>query len=86
MRFGARPYDWATEFDTRFASLLEDRNMAALADPQTFGTLLRQAHPSVDHYLPALTIAGAADSADQLVFMNDTIDIASVSMRSFVFY
>jgi len=86
MRFGVRPYDWALEFDTNFASLLEDRNMAALADRDTFGNLLRMAHPSLDHYLPALTIAGAADSRAELLFMNETIDIASVSMRSFVFY
>lgn len=86
MRYGAKPYDWALEFDQTFATLLADRNMEALADHQAFGGLLRMAHPSVDHYLPALTIAGASDPGDQLVFMNDTIDIASVSMRSFVFY
>ncbi|THD75730.1 4,5-DOPA dioxygenase extradiol [Thalassobius vesicularis] len=86
MRFGAKPYDWALEFDQTFARNLEARNMDALADRAGLGNLLRMAHPSVDHYLPALTIAGAADAKDELVFMNDTIDIASVSMRSFVFY
>ena len=44
------------------------------------------AHPSVDHYLPALTVAGAADARDSLLFMTDDIDLGSVSMRSFVYY
>ena len=52
----------------------------------TLGTLLREAHPTVDHYLPALTIAGAADAKDALTFMTDAIDLGSVSMRSFIFH
>ena len=44
------------------------------------------AHPTVDHYMPALTIAGASDARDALTFMTDAIDLGSVSMRSFVFH
>ena len=44
------------------------------------------AHPSVDHYLPALTIAGASDARDDLTFMTSSIDLGTVSMRSFVFH
>ena len=40
------------------ADRLEARNLAALADREGLGTLLRMAHPTVDHYMPALTIAG----------------------------
>ena len=50
------------------------------------GKLFRMAHPSVDHYLPSLTVAGAADARDTLLFMNDAIDLGSVSMRSFIYY
>ena len=57
-----------------------------LADREALGALLRKAHPTVDHYLPALTIAGAADMRDALTFMTDSIDLGSVSMRSFVFH
>ncbi len=83
---GARPHDFAVEFDTLFADRLGDRDLAALADRQGLGTLLRMAHPSVDHYMPALTIAGASDARDDLTFMTDAIDLASISMRSFVFH
>lgn len=86
MRYGKKPYDWATEFDTHFADHLSDHDLSALADRNKLGPMLSMAHPSLDHYLPALTVAGASDTKDRLVFMNESIDIASVSMRSFVFY
>ena len=86
MRFGAVPYDWAVEFDSFFGERLEAGDLKALSDREGLGTLFQMANPSVDHYLPALTIAGASDTRDQLAFMNDAIDIASISMRSFIYY
>lgn len=86
MRPGGRPQDFALEFDGLFTDRLSDRDFAALADREKLGALLRMAHPTVDHYLPALTIAGASDERDALTFMTDAIDLGSVSMRSFVFH
>jgi len=86
MRPGGRPLDFAEAFDTLFTDRLADRDFTALADREGLGALLRMAHPTVDHYLPALTIAGASDEADDLTFMTDSIDLGSVSMRSFVFH
>ncbi len=86
MRFGGKPQDFAVEFDTLFTERLTDRDFATLADPRKLGALLPMAHPSVDHYLPALTVAGASDARDDLTFMTDSIDLGSVSMRSFVFH
>ena len=63
-----------------------ERDFAALADAPGLGPLLSEAHPTVDHYLPALTIAGASDSNDDLTYMTDAIDLGSVSMRSFLFH
>lgn len=83
---GAKPHDFALEFDALFADKLEARDFAALSDRAGLGSLLRMAHPSVDHYLPALTIAGASEAGDDLTFMTDSIDLASVSMRSYVFH
>jgi 4,5-DOPA dioxygenase extradiol len=86
MRFGGQPLDFALEFDRLFADRLEARDLRPLADREGLGTLLNMAHPTVDHYLPALTIAGASDLRDKLTFMTDAIDLGSVSMRSFVFH
>jgi 4,5-DOPA dioxygenase extradiol len=86
MRPGGAPQDFALAFDALFAERLEDRDFAALADADRLGPLLRMAHPTLDHYLPALTVAGASDARDALAFMTDAIDLGSVSMRSFVFH
>lgn len=86
MRQNGKPQDFALEFDTLFAKNLETRDFKALADQKNLGTLLKMAHPTVEHYLPALTIAGASDGGDELTFMTDAIDLGSVSMRSFVFH
>ena len=85
MRPGGAPLDFALEFDELFAKRLGERDFASLADREKLGSLLDAAHPSVDHYLPALTIAGASNAADELLFMTDAIDLGSVSMRSFIF-
>lgn len=86
MRMNGRPQDFALEFDADFTDRLQARDFAALADANRLGPLMRMAHPTVDHYMPALTIAGASDESDALTFMTDTIDLGSVSMRSFVFH
>ena len=86
MRMGGKAQDFALEFDNFFAQSLSTRDMAALSDMNGMGALFRKAHPTHDHYLPALTIAGAADEKDDLTFMTDSIDLGSVSMRSFIFH
>ncbi|WP_417728847.1 4,5-DOPA dioxygenase extradiol [Roseovarius sp.] len=86
MRRGGQPLDFALEFDALFADRLTDRDFAALADAEGLGALLSAAHPTVDHYLPALAVAGASDARDDLMFMTDAIDLGSVSMRSFIFH
>lgn len=85
MRWGGKPYDWAIEFDQMFAQKLTNRDFGAISNRTQMGALFQMAQPTVDHYLPALTIAGAADAKDKLIYMNASIDIGSVSMRSFVF-
>lgn len=86
MRPSSKPQDFALEFDALFADRMAERDFGALVDRESLGSLLRMAHPTVDHYLPALTIAGASEKQDDLTFMTDAIDLGSVSMRSFVFH
>lgn len=86
MRRDGTPQDFALDFDALFADRLADRDFATLADADGLGVLLSAAHPTVDHYLPALTIAGASDARDELTFMTDAIDLGSISMRSFIFH
>lgn len=86
MRPGGKPQEFALEFDRLFTERLTQRDFGFLADRRKLGALLQMAHPSVDHYMPALTVAGASDARDALTFMTDAIDLGSVSMRSYVFH
>ncbi len=86
LRFDGGVHDWTLEFDALFAAKLAARDFAPLTDRQGLGRLLTLAHPSLDHYIPALTIAGASDARDQLSFMNDSLEMGSLSMRSYIFH
>jgi 4,5-DOPA dioxygenase extradiol len=56
----APPPDWSTDFDEWAAAALERHDVERLA---AFGEApsSRYAHPTVDHYVPLLVAAGAAD-------------------------
>ena len=84
MQQGARPYDWALEFDSHIKSALDARDFRALTDIGALDQLTRMAHPSLEHYLPLLYTAGAGDDKEKLSFFNESFDLASISMRSFV--
>ena len=84
MQQGARPYDWALEFDSHIKSALDARDFRALTDIGALDQLTRMAHPSLEHYLPLLYTAGAGDDKEKLSLFNESFDLASISMRSFV--
>ena len=86
LRFDGELHDFAVEFDSLFATHMTDRNFDAVADRAGLGSLMRMAHPTLEHYIPALTIAGASNAKDALTFMTDSFDMGSVSMRSFLFH
>ncbi len=85
MRPDIPPYDWAEEFDALFTERLQARDFKTITDRQKLGRLLTLAHPTLDHYFPALTIAGASDDTDELLFITETIDLAAIAMRGFIY-
>ncbi|PJC86462.1 4,5-DOPA dioxygenase extradiol [Vibrio sp. HA2012] len=86
LRFNGEPHSWAIEFDDFFARTLNERNFTALTDIRSMGNLMTMANPTFEHYVPALTIAGASDGRDELITTVEGIDLGAVSMRSFVFH
>jgi 4,5-DOPA dioxygenase extradiol len=50
------------------------------------GALMQIVNPTLEHYAPALTIAGVSDSKDKLHFVTEGIELGAISMRSFIFY
>ncbi len=86
LRQSDKPHDFALEFDHYFSKHLVDRDFASLSNRDSLGSLLHQAHPTEEHYIPALSIAGASNQQDKLTFMTDSFEMGSLSMRSFVFH
>lgn len=72
--------DWAARFDDGVAAALERHDLDWLA--RAPGTADGQVnHPTPDHYLPLLYVAGAASEADRVTFPVTGFDLASLSMR-----
>jgi 4,5-DOPA dioxygenase extradiol len=85
MRTDAKAYDWAETFDAYITRQLESRDFVSLKTIETLGELTRLAHPTLEHYLPMLYVAGVAHEKEPLRFFNTSFDLASISMRSFIF-
>ncbi|WP_406609450.1 4,5-DOPA dioxygenase extradiol [Agarivorans sp. JK6] len=86
LRHTSQPYDWAEEFDAFFAKRLAQRNFSDLVNPAVMGGLMRMANPSLEHYIPAIVVAGAANNNDYLSMVSEGFDLGALSMRSFVFH
>jgi len=86
LRFDGVAHDWAIEFDAFVKRQLDDRNFASLINTRASGKLLTLSNPTLEHYIPAVTIAGASDANDDLAYITEGIDLGALSMRSFLFY
>jgi 4,5-DOPA dioxygenase extradiol len=75
--------DWAASFDRDLTTALEQRDLGFLGQAleRADGRL---AHPTPDHYLPLLYVAGASDERDRASFPVTGFDLGSLSMRSVV--
>jgi 4,5-DOPA dioxygenase extradiol len=79
-RADAQPFDWAVRFNAFVRQTIESGPRAILMDYSTLGDDARRSAPTPDHFLPLLTILGAAYDDEPARFFNDSIDLASVSM------
>ena len=72
--------DWAEHFDLAIASALEQRDAESLvrAIESEAG---RQSHPTLEHFLPLLYVAGALSDSDSVSFPVTGFDLGSLSMR-----
>lgn len=86
LRFNGEPHDWAIEFDHYVANQLNNRNFSALTDVASMGSLMRMANPTLEHYAPAIAIAGASTEKDDIFYTAEGIVLGSLSMRAFVFH
>lgn len=78
-------YDWAVEFDQKIAGLIMDGDDREIIGFQQWGALSAMAHPTYDHLLPLFYVLGMKHPDESPHFFNDTMDLASISMRSLVY-
>lgn len=84
MSWNGKPYDWALEFDAHIADAIAKGDVNAVAAAPSADRLFRLAHPSPEHFLPALYPLAVAAEGEEINFFNEGIDLGSVSMRSFL--
>ena len=76
--------DWAEEFDQLSKELIITRDLASLANYGALGTAATMSIPTPEHYLPMLYALSLIESDEEIEFFNETIDLGSVGMRSFM--
>ena len=80
----ARPFNWATEFDLKVKTCIENRDFRSLINYQEIDPSAKRAIPYFDHYLPMLYILGMVEKNESISFIHDSIQNGSISMRSFM--
>ncbi len=78
------PYDWAVAFDEQVKTLILNDEHETLLKADQLNSAAGLSIPTAEHYLPMLYTLGLKHGEDQLTFFNETIDMGSMSMRSFV--
>jgi 4,5-DOPA dioxygenase extradiol len=81
---GGPPYDWALAFDSHVSNNLEKRDFKAIVNAHALGQVTKLAHPTPEHFLPMLYALGAAGRDEELTSFNESFDLGSISMRSFM--
>jgi 4,5-DOPA dioxygenase extradiol len=76
--------DWAIEFDELSKELITTRDLASLANYSALGKEAMLSVPTPEHYLPMLYALSLIEADEEIEFFNETIDLGSVSMRSFM--
>jgi len=79
-----KAYDWALEFDALSSEAMSYHNLELLTQPGKISSSASYAVPTDDHYRPMLAAMSLLDKTEQLQYFNDSIDMGSVSMRSFI--
>lgn len=81
---GGAPYDWAQAFDSFVAEKLAAEDHKAIVNAYGLGKVTKMAHPTPEHFFPVLYALGAANPGEKLTTFNDSFDLGSISMRSFM--
>ena len=76
--------NWAKEFDLFVKKAIEERDFEALIDVENRQRYAGLAHPTLEHYIPLLYVAGASLQEDKSRFVYEGMEHGSLSMRSWL--
>ena len=77
-----KAFDWAKEFDAHIGDQIGRGQLDTLQNFLKLGEVAKMAHPTYEHYLPLLYVAGAAKPSEMPRFFNTGFQAGSISMRS----
>ena len=77
-----KSYDWATEMNETFKSLINQGNHQSLIHYSKLGEAAKLAIPTPEHYLPLIYVLGLKEEKESISFFNDKTVMGSVSMTS----
>ena len=69
---------------TQIKSALLNREFDRLINYRDIGSFSRRAIPHTDHYLPMLYILGMTGENENIIFVHESVQNGSISMRSFI--
>jgi len=75
---------WAQEFDTFVKKAIEKRDYDTLINFQKKQRYAQMAHPTTEHFIPLLYVAGASFDDDKSRFVYEEIEHGSLSMRNWL--
>ncbi|RED98915.1 4,5-DOPA dioxygenase extradiol [Marinoscillum furvescens DSM 4134] len=78
------PYDWALDFDEQVKSYIQQGTHDLLQRSEQLSPEARLAIPTPEHYLPLLYALALQQKDEPVSFFNETIEMGSMAMRSFV--
>lgn len=82
---GENAYDWAIEFEETCKNLIKNNEIEKLIHYGKLGEAARMSIPTDDHYRPMLNTLALKFEDEEVSFFNQGIDLASVSMLSFIY-
>lgn len=80
----AQVVDWAEDFDEFVKESIIERDFDALVAFDKANEYANLAHPTLEHYIPLLYVAGVAYESDKTLFPYEGIEFGTLSMRNWL--
>ncbi|HRH41800.1 MAG TPA: 4,5-DOPA dioxygenase extradiol [Pyrinomonadaceae bacterium] len=76
--------DWAINANETLKNLVLTNNHKNLVNYQILGSEVQLAIPTPEHYLPLIYVLGLQNELEKVRIFNDTVELGSISMASFL--